>query len=55
MKIQITESGKMIDTTLPRVLSPAYAKKLQKVYEAMGIRTVVVKSKWVSSAIINNY
>jgi hypothetical protein len=56
MKLVITEKGKMIDKSLPKVCTFTYAKKLQKQYEGMGVNTVVLKdSRLRNSAIIDNY
>ena len=56
MKLEITQKGKMIDKSLPKVCTFTYAKKLQKQYETMGVQTVVLKdSRLRNSAIIDNY
>lgn len=56
MKLEITQKGKIIDKSLPKVCTFTYAKKLQKQYESMGVNTVVLKdSRLRNSAIIDNY
>lgn len=56
MKLEITQKGKMIDKSLPKVCTFTYAKKLQKQYENMGVHTVVLKdTRLRNSAIIDNY
>ena len=56
MKLKITTKGKMVGQDLPKFCTYTYAKKLQKVYEAIGVNTVVVRdSRLRNSAIIDNY
>lgn len=56
MKLEITQKGKLIDKSLPKVCTYTYAKKLQKEYKGIGVNTVVLKdSRLRNSAIIDNY
>lgn len=56
MKLEITQKGKLIDKSLPKVCTFTYAKRLQKRYESIGVDVVVVRdSRLRNSAIIDNY
>jgi hypothetical protein len=56
MKLEVKEDGKILDSSLPKVFSFSYAKKLQKQYQSIGVNTVVLKdSRLRNSAIIDNY